>query len=360
MADSIHPSIEITDIDAPNSGALGSGTGQPVPPKQRLFFYSPDEWEQFILEWVYSLRASYVQVKRIGGSGDRGVDIAGFTTDAHFEGAWDCYQAKHYAEALTPATAHAEIFKMLAHVASGHYTLPQKYYFVAPRGAGPTLNRLLSNPSEMKMKFLAAIADGAVLIRDVPSATVRAVRQAAKNIDFAMFIATQLEELLAGHASTPYHAFRFGTPLPPRGPIDSPPAIIDTVEARYVDELLAIYREATGSPEMAVVDVQTDPNHAGHFQRQRRAFYSAEALRTYARDSVPPGTFDQLLDHMYGGVIEVADSHYLTGRDRLTAVLTQATNVQLDSHRLVEISGPEDRRGFCHQLANEERLKWVI
>ncbi len=359
MSNPASPAIVAVDLAVPDAQALGLGSGPPVPPEHRVYFYDPDQWEQFILEWVYSLYPDYFQVKRIGGSGDQGIDVAGFASGDHFEGTWDCFQAKHYAEALTPATAYAEMLKMFGHVSMGHYTLPRKYYFVAPRGAGPTLNRLISHPTELREKFLAAIADNTPLIAKLTADTVVAVRKLAETTNFSMFEATQLTELLAGHAKTRYHAFRFGTTLPERGPVDAPPADLETSEARYVEELLRVYREATGSAEMSVADLQHHANHSDHFRRQRRAFYSAEALRMYARDSVPPGTFDRLADHLHDGVIEVAEADYATGRDRLTAVLVQATNVQLDSQRLVEITGPEDRRGLCHHLANDDRLKWV-
>jgi hypothetical protein len=347
------------DLAVPDARALGLGSGPPVPPEHRVYFYDPDEWEQFILEWAYSLDSDYVQVKRIGGSGDQGIDIAGFLSDDHFEGKWDCYQAKHYAGALTPATAYAEMLKVFGHVTMRHYTLPRRYYFVAPKGAGPTLNRLVSHPTEFKENFLAAISDGTPLTSSIEEDTLTAVRDLAETTDFSMFRATQLTELLTGHAATRYHAFRFGTALPQRGPVDAPPAHLESGEARYVEELLRVYREATGSADMSVDDLQHHADHSSHFRRQRRAFYSAEALRMYARDSVPPGTFDSLVDHLHEGVIEVAEAEYPTGRQRLTAVLTQATNVQLDSQRLVEITGPEDRRGVCHHLANDHRLKWV-
>lgn len=351
--------VVAVDLPAPDSQPQMLGSGPPVPPEHRVYFYDPDEWEQFILEWAYSLHPDYKQVKRIGGSGDRGVDIAGFLGNDHFEGQWDCYQAKHYGEALTPMTAHAEILKMLGHVVSGHYTLPRRYFFVAPRGAGPTLNRLISHPSEMKEKFVEAIADGNPLVRDVPHETLVAARQLALSVDFSMFKAMQLTELLSGHAGTRYYAFRFGTSLPARGPVDSPPSDLEASEARYVEELLRVYREAVGSADMTMEDVQGHVDHSAHFRRQRRAFYSAEALRMYARDSVPQGTFERLVDHLYEGVVEVAETKFSTGHERLTAVLTQSTNVQLDSQRLVEMTGPEDRRGICHHLANDERLKWV-
>ncbi|MET3453023.1 ABC-three component system protein [Curtobacterium sp. 1544] len=347
------------DLAAPDATDLGLGSGPPVPPEHRVYFYAPDDWEQFILEWAYSLHSGYVQVKRIGGSGDQGIDIAGFLSPNDFEGEWDCYQAKHYAEALTPATAYAEILKMFGHVAKQHYTMPRKYYFVAPRGAGPTLNRLISHPAEFKTKFLAAIADGTALAKTLDVHDLTAVRKLAATTDFAIFTATQLTELLSDHAQTRYHAFRFGTVLPQRAPVDPPPTDFESSEARYIEELLRVYREATGSVDLNIETLQAHADHLAHFRRQRRAFYSAEALRMYARDSVPPGTFDRLVDHLHDGVIEVAEANYPNGRERLTAVLTQATNVQLDSQRLVEITGPEDRRGVCHHLANMDRMKWV-
>lgn len=351
--------IVAVDLAAPDVQALGLGSGPPVPPEHRVYFYDPDQWEQFILEWVHALHSDYVQVKRIGGSGDQGIDVAGFLTSDNFEGDWDCYQAKHYVGALAPATAYAEMLKMFGHVTMGHYILPRNYYFVAPRGAGSTLNRLISHPTEFKEKFLTAISDGTPLVGSIAEDTLTAVRELAAATDFSMFAATQLTELLTGHAKTRYHAFRFGTALPQRGPVDAPPAELESSEARYVEELLRLYREATGSTVMSVADLQHHTDHSNHFRRQRRAFYSAEALRMYARDSVPPGTFDRLVDHIHDGVIEVAEADYPTGRERLTAVLTQATNVQLDSQRLVEMTGPEDRRGVCHHLANDHRLKWV-
>ena len=46
------------------------------------------------------------------------------------------------------------------------------------------------------------------------------------------------------------------------------------------------------------------PKLKDHFRRQREAFYEAESLRVFARDSVPPGTFESLLDDIHDGVID--------------------------------------------------------
>ena len=97
-----------------------------------------------------------------------------------------------------------------------------------------------------------------------------------------------------------------------------------------------------------------------HLQRQREAFYSAEALRLYARDSVPDGTYELLQGDVYTGVIDTAEADHASGMDRLRAVLTQSGQLDLGAHSLISVSRIEDRQGICHQLANADRLTWVV
>ena len=96
-----------------------------------------------------------------------------------------------------------------------------------------------------------------------------------------------------------------------------------------------------------------------HFRRQRISFYNAEALRLYARDSVPEGTFEALQDDIHAGVVEIAESEHASGMDRLSEVLTASGQLDLSSHTLVSASRLDDRKGICHQLANEDRLTWM-
>lgn len=75
-------------IDLPTPVASGSPApahpGPPVSPAERISQYSPDEWEVFIAEWATGKAVLYSQIKKFGGSGDRGVDVAGFKTDQGF------------------------------------------------------------------------------------------------------------------------------------------------------------------------------------------------------------------------------------------------------------------------------------
>lgn len=351
---------ELCDLDAPDVVAMSPGLNGPtMTPQQYIYFYSPDEWELFIREWATGLATSYVQIKRLGGSGDRGVDVAGFKTDRGLEGSWDCYQGKHYAKALTWADAFPEMLKVFVAVVGGHYVLPDRYAFFAPQGCGPTLNRLLSKPSDLRDKFLKELSRA-----DAPAAShdtelLGKVRTLAAATDFTMFQSVEILDALETHRSTPYFAARFGSPLPPRPGHSGPDEAIGAHETRYVEQLIEVYSEKEPTETFTADTVSAHAGFGVHFQRQRESFYSAEALRLYARDSVPPGTFEALQADVLSGVVEVAEASHQTGMDRLASVLQSSTQLQLDGHALISVSRMDDRKGICHQLANEDRVTWV-
>jgi hypothetical protein len=109
------------------------------------------------------------------------------------------------------------------------------------------------------------------------------------------------------------------------------------------------------SPSIAASNTQT----SDHYLRQREAFYSAEALRVFARDSVPEGTFAALQEEVFDGVIESCDRSHSDGFERLSSVLTVAGSLNLTANALIAVTEQRDRKGICHQLANENRLIWV-
>ncbi|HAX3387875.1 TPA: restriction endonuclease, partial [Escherichia coli] len=92
------PEIELRDIQPKGSSDVPSSshiqTGLPIPKTVRVQFFSPDEWESFTEEWASYLKNEYVAARRFGGSGDLGIDIAGFCSDKGFEAVWDNYQCK--------------------------------------------------------------------------------------------------------------------------------------------------------------------------------------------------------------------------------------------------------------------------
>lgn len=351
-------------FDIPEPAALLSPTvnftGKPLTPVQIVHFYSPNEWEEFVTEWVYAIGDKYKQVKRLGGPGDHGVDVAAFNTQKGLEGSWDCFQAKHYKDVLTFSDAFPEILKIFHGAVAGYYCLPDRYVFVSPNGCGQRLNTLLSTPTSLKEKFLEKFNERTDSTGGFDEETLRSIGALAQSTDFSMFQSLELHEMIEACSGTKYFAARFGTPLPQRDLanklIPETPKADETV---YVRKLLDIYQELDSVSCADIDSVSTHPKYSSHFQRQRVDFYSAEALRLYARDSVPDGTYELLQNDVYAGVIDTAEAEYKSGMERLRAVLSQSGRLDLQAHTLISRATLNDRKGICHQLANADKLTWV-
>ena len=337
--------------------------GPQIPPQQRILLYSPAEWEGFTEEWVhFCLKKQYVQVQRFTGAGDRGIDIAGFTDAEKLLGVWDNYQCKRYLEhAVYPSEAWPEIGKILWYSFTKEYLAPRRYYFVAPHGVGTTLAGYLGNAAKLK-KVLIENWDKHV--RHAITETKEVVLEGdflayVETFDFSIFDSKTALQLIDDHRQCSCHAVRFGGGLPARPNAEKPPADIAPQESRYVAQLLGAYGDHKKQAVPDVSALKAWPPLAGHFGRQREAFYHAESLRVFARDSVPPGTFEALQEDVHSGVIDVCDADHPDGYERVKQVTQAARELQLTSNALLTCAKPKDRDGICHQLANEDRLVWT-
>lgn len=321
--------------------------------RQQIHFYSDVEWEEFVREWATTLPGTYVLIKRIGGGGDMGADVAAFKSSAGFEGPWDCFQCKHYGRALNWSDLLPELVKVFQHASQGDFVLPDVYRILAPQGVTGPLDRILSSPATMKAKFLT---DAPNRMRDFDVTVRDAVLATAQADDFSRFDSTPLDDLVEAHRSTAYHSIRFGVPLPHRRARDKPPQDIGPTEARYIEQLADVYEERW--PGIDRSSIATDERTKSNLVRQRFRFFEAESLMAYARDSVPPGTFKRFQDAILSGVVDVAEQDHDTGWARMTSVLTVAGQLNLQAYALVAVAEQEDLKGVCHQLANDDRIHW--
>jgi hypothetical protein len=327
----------------------------------RVRGFSPDDWEEFIEEWASSLKGDYLKVRRFGGSGDLGVDIAGFCTDQGFVGVWDNYQCKRYDHPLRPGDIWVEIGKIIYYSHLGEYIPPRRHYFVCSQGIGTSLEKLLNNPFELKTK--AAENWDKHCLNDITSTAAVPLADALASyfdaFDFTIFSSRSLVELIEGHSKTGFHAVRFGGGLPPRPDPALPPETPEDNESRYIRQILDAYGDSLGAslPHSAALDAHK--NLKRDYLRQRERFYHAESLRNFARDTVPEGTFDALQDEIYHGVVDVCESSHADGFERMKATVIQASNVAVTSNPLASAIKTQDRQGICHQLANDDRLIWV-
>ena len=292
--------------------------------RQRLFFYSDVQWEEFTVEWVRALSHPYVYVTRMGGAGDRGADVAACLSPQGTSGEWHCFQCKHYVNPLRPTDAWPEMVKIFLAKVRQDYELPTRYVFVAPK-IGPVLVRHLANPTKLKEEFFKVWTHpGSTLGSDLSELDRDAVEALARSTDFSMFEAPDLERILRLHSTTPYHALRFPVQLKPRPAVQQPPLDAALHEARYVEKLLDTYNEKYGLALQTLQEAREHERTKRHLVRQREAFYCAESLRVFARDSVPPETYEAVESDLYEAVVDVEERDYDSGYERLSAVLEAA------------------------------------
>lgn len=334
-------------------------TGKLIPAIQRIRLFSPDEWEEFVLEWADSLRSEYETVERCGGAGDMGRDV--IATCKGGSGDWDNYQCKRYGAPLMPSDVWSEFGKLFYYTHIGAYSCPRRYVFVAPQGAGNTLLTLLKNPDQLKAQILENWEQ--YCQKKITSKTDIKIegefREHVESFDYSIFEAIPPLRLIDAHRATRWHVARFGGGLPARPEVPKPPDDPTETEVVYVTQLLLAYEDHLKRPVSSLADLGGSSGLRAHYGESRRDFYSAESLRTFSRDTLPPGAFESLQDSIHSGIVDDVRGEHSDGYRRLLAVVKTARLLQISDHALIDRLSVLDRAGICHQLANDEKVTWT-
>jgi len=335
--------------------------GIPIPKAARVKIFPPDDWEVFVEEWATSLKSTYKKVRRFGGSGDLGVDVAGFYFDQGFEGKWDNYQCKRYDHPLRPSDIWVEIGKIIYYAHQGEYIAPHRHYFVCSQGVGTKLEKLLNKPTELKEQ--AAENWGQHCKKGITSTTDVVLEGDLLDFfnafDFTIFSSKSHVELINAHSKTGYHAVRFGGGLPYRPDPETPPDSPTSNESRYIRQLLNAYGSHLSQDLENIISLDKHDMLKRDYLRQRERFYHAESLRNFARDTVPDGTFNDLQNEVFHGIVDIAEGIHSNGFERMKASVAQASQVAMTANPLASVTKAQDRQGICHQLANVDRVIWV-
>lgn len=334
-------------------------TGLPIPAIERLRIFGDRQWEEFVLEWADSLKSQYSRVERCGGAGDMGRDV--IALDKVDEKIWDNFQCKHYKDPLSPGSVWVEFGKLVYYTSIGEYSYPRRYTFVAPQGAGTKLSNLLKKPAKLKSELVANWSahcrTGITSKKFVElDATLSAYLD---GLDFSIFDAIPPLQLLDQHARTRWHAARFGGGLPVRPSFGPPPTLMAEDEINYVSALLEAYGDHLKAAVASADELAGYPELGEHFGDSRLEFYSAEALRAFSRDTLPPNVFEQLQEEFHGGIRDELRGEHASGYRCVLAVTKTARLLPMNSHPLAERLSLRDRAGICHQLANDKKVKWT-
>jgi hypothetical protein len=331
-------------------------SGPAIPPIERVALFSEEQWEHFTDEWAASL-TDYAKVERASGAGDKGCDIVAFPVEGG--AVWDNYQCKHYDKPLTPTDIWVELGKICHYSFIGDYTVPRKYRFVAPRNIGTKLASYFRKPATLKTELLKIWDDKCKDdIKSVPAPLTAELREHIEKIDFGIFGYLPVLDLIEQHKKTPHFIARFGLGLPARSPVDPPPGIPTADETRYVQQLFEAYSDNKGRQITLSEDLPASLHK--HFNRSRESFYSAEALRNFSRDNLPSGEFENLQEQIYTGVADTCEGVHACGLTRLIATTNRAADLSITSSPLMGKTEITDLHGICHQLANVDRLTWVV
>ncbi|WP_063307745.1 ABC-three component system protein [Pseudovibrio sp. Ad46] len=355
---------ELLDQEVPSATTLPVSSDtinakSPFLPQQLILLFNHDQWEEFIREWAHFQKSQYSLVVRLGGANDYGIDVAAFKSNKGFSGLWDNFQCKHYKVPLAPATALLEAAKIIWHSFEKRISVPENYFFFAPKDCGESLKRLLLNSESLKKRMISEW-DKNCSTKITKSQQIKlegSFKLYVEAFDFNIFQYKPSLEVIEEHRKTPYFTARFGGGLTGAPENELAPITPAKKESRYVEQLLEAYSDCGVTIETHE-ELVSHPKFQGHFSRSRQTFYDAEALVSFARDTVPNGTFESLQDEVFHGVKDVEEDDHNNAFDRVKEVTKTASTLNVSANGLAGVTTPKRLRGICHQLANNDKLVW--
>ena len=341
--------------------------GERVEPLERVRMWDEDRFEAYIHTWAFELqrRGVYGKVAWASGSGDKGRDVRAYLTDEH--GDLDCFQCKFYKDALTPGDAWPELAKLCLYTSRGDFRIPRKFYFVAPKDLGPDLSTLIESPDALKTRLLEAwnkeSRDG-VAAKVVP--LTPKLESYVDSFPFEIISCKPQQEILDDLKETEFYRRKFGMgglKRKPLGPIPDEPT---GEEDNYIQSLRQAFAESLGISVDGLTDevLRRTAALSQFYDASRTAFYSAEQLYRFGRDTFPTAhCFEELQDQVYAGILGISLGSYPHGFAKVVAVTTEAGRLSLGNHFLVGLNYVEvrDTHGICHQIVNaaDGRLTWA-
>jgi len=343
-----------------------SASAQPVSvsvltPPVLLQTYDDVEWERFVLEWVEGATPAYVHLDRIGGSGDKGRDIVAYTGAPNTLCDLDVFQCKHYAHPLMPSDIWRELGKLCVYTHRSDYRVPRHYRIVAPRGVGGSLGDLLTKPDQIRQGLIdnwdAKCRDH--ITGGKPISLEGPLLDYVRAFDFTILGHVPVNQLLEQHRRTRHWHTRFKRDYPARPAAGNPPEQVQTIELRYVRQLLDAYGQHTSTLIDDVAGLSVHPRLSEHFRGCRTDFFMADGLNRFYRDQFPEGAFEHVKDQVHQGVRNTVLATHANGYVRVCATLAQAAGLPLAQTEYVYCVQPGDKSGLCHHLANDDRVQWV-
>lgn len=329
----------------------------PIRYDRLILLMKPDDLELFCRDWVQR-KSKYIGVRRFAGSGDKGRDVVGFLTDMRHDGAWDNYQCKQYLKGITLAHALLAIGKILYWASQGEFKLPSNFYFVAPMGLANTLEAIIDKPSELKAALLknwdSVCAKYITQKKTIPlddrlKATIDDFE--FKNVDIVT-----LDDMLEDPAVVPLLVEKWGAD-PGKYPSATVPVDVQSLEMRYIDELVGAYGERAQTTFTSHDAVFKHDVHGPDLRRQRERFFEADAFQKFYRDNTSPNVIAEFRRDIHYGVVDRWNRPSTDTLARVETVMDHAGTI-LPAGPLAKYAHIPVKQGMCHHFVNDGELSW--
>lgn len=328
---------------------------------------SDDDLEDLVKKWIARLCRegnTYVGFERPTGSADMGRDAVGFLTDRRYEGAWHNYQCKHLKRSLGTKEFLVELGKVFHYACEGEFALPERYIFVAPKGAVRDVARAVGLPSTISSMLIDGWDDHCLRgISSRPVPLTSTIREAINAYDFAnvgILKATELVEDRDMRALLT-EALDLDPGIAPTIAASDVPAAVGVLERPLVAQLAKVFGEHRGADFADHADLVADRVYGSRLTNERRSYLEHQAFRRHFRDNLPERDVDAVDDDIRDGVGH--RYHAMTGKplhDRFTEVMADAAKVDvsgpLGRHRRVTV---RVKQGACHHFAVEGEMPWA-
>lgn len=362
----INSSNELVALSLPQQEGILSNKdilwGTYTQPIDKLKILSPKEYEDIVLEWILGFhQKNYLSIWKPAGSNDKGRDIVGIFDD---QGNWDNFQCKHYDHPLAPSDIWLELGKLCYYTYIGNFSIPRKYYFMAPQGVGATLGDLLKKADDLKNELFKAWDQKCKtsITKNQSIDLTDSLKSHIQNMDFSVFDFIEPQLFIDQFKQTSYFAARFGGGLNKKRTKPQVETFNDSeLVLRYIEQLLEAYSDYTNQTIKDLSDLEKNTELHEHFFRQREYYYWAEALNTFSRDQLPPGNtcFGDLMDEIYAKIIDISNEIYNSGYDNIKKTTKAAMDVIIHSNPLIGVLHTQDKAGICHHLADADKIIWV-
>lgn len=354
--------LSFAELNKPRIDIELYGTDTNIAPIDKVHIMDEDSFEQFTLEWLYGCkRPKYSSIRRIGGAGDKGRDVVAYYSD----GSVDFYQCKHYNTALSPSNYYLELGKLCYYTYKKEIPMPKEYYIIASNDVGSSLQDLLDNPSKLRSSLIenwntyckAKITKTAKISLD------KSFFDYINSFDFIIVKSYPMAQVIDEYLDTIYGNIRFGGRKITMSSSITPTDVIDSDEMPYISALLQAYSDELNIQIDTIESLKAYSTYFKNLNRQRKDYYSAETIRRFVRDTLTDSQqFNVLKEEVYNGIIDTHEQDYDSGYKRLIADLQQAAIINTSKCMLdskLHCIGVSERKGTCHMLVNDNRLKWV-